>query len=161
MIIFSFNSTPPPTIPVNIHYSIYTQLIEVNTVLFNIRSQFAYYFVGGRPTFKLMSWHRNAWYITGVLWAEATDPHNYTNYKVWGKITWPPFPNWTVKPTMDTLFYPTLYNGCNYLSMLGLKLNHVSKGGPCTWRQQTQQTMNRVHNSQDILRAVNMITVTS
>ena len=23
------------------------------------------------------------------------------------------------------------YNGCNYLSMLGLKLNHVSKRGPC------------------------------
>ena len=25
--------------------------------------------------------------------------------------------------------HPTLYNGCNYLSMLGLKLNHVSKRG--------------------------------
>ena len=31
---------------------------------------------------------------------------------------------------MDKLFHPTLYNGCNYLSMLGLKLNHVSKRGP-------------------------------
>ena len=31
---------------------------------------------------------------------------------------------------MDKLFYPTFYNGCNYLSMLGLKLNHVSKRGP-------------------------------
>ena len=30
---------------------------------------------------------------------------------------------------MDKLFYPTLYNGCNYLSMLGLKSNHVSKRG--------------------------------
>ena len=30
---------------------------------------------------------------------------------------------------MDKLFHPTLYNGCNYLSMLGLKVNHVSKRG--------------------------------
>ena len=28
------------------------------------------------------------------------------------------------------LFHPTVYNGCNYLSMLGLQLNHVSKRGP-------------------------------
>ena len=27
---------------------------------------------------------------------------------------------------MDKLFHPTLYDGCNYLSMLGLKLKHVS-----------------------------------
>ena len=31
---------------------------------------------------------------------------------------------------MDRLFHPTHYNGCNYLSMLGFKLNHVSKRGP-------------------------------
>ena len=30
---------------------------------------------------------------------------------------------------MDKIFYPTLYWACNYLSMLGLKLNHVSKRG--------------------------------
>ena len=30
---------------------------------------------------------------------------------------------------MDKLFHPTLYQACNYLSMLGLKLNHVSKRG--------------------------------
>ena len=30
---------------------------------------------------------------------------------------------------MDKLFHPTHYNGCNYLSMLGLKLIHVSKRG--------------------------------
>ena len=30
---------------------------------------------------------------------------------------------------MDKWFHTTLYNGCNYLSMLGLKLNHVSKRG--------------------------------
>ena len=35
---------------------------------------------------------------------------------------------------MDKLFHPTVYNGCNYLSMLGLKLNQVSKRGPwCQW----------------------------
>ena len=31
---------------------------------------------------------------------------------------------------MDKLFHPILYNGCDYISMLGLKLNHVSKRGP-------------------------------
>ena len=31
---------------------------------------------------------------------------------------------------MGKKFHPTLYNGCDYLSMLGLKLNHVSKRGP-------------------------------
>ena len=30
---------------------------------------------------------------------------------------------------MDKQFHPTVYDGCNYLSMLGLKLNHVSEGG--------------------------------
>ena len=30
---------------------------------------------------------------------------------------------------MDKLFHPIFYNGCNCLSMLGLKLNHVSKRG--------------------------------
>ena len=30
---------------------------------------------------------------------------------------------------MDKLFHPTHYNGCDYLSMLGLKLNHVRKRG--------------------------------
>ena len=31
---------------------------------------------------------------------------------------------------MDKWFHPTLYWACDYLSMLGLKLNHVSKSGP-------------------------------
>ena len=30
---------------------------------------------------------------------------------------------------MDKYFHPMHHNGCNYLSMLGLKLNHVSKRG--------------------------------
>ena len=33
---------------------------------------------------------------------------------------------------MDKSFHATLYNVCDYLSMLRLKLNHVSKSGP--WR---------------------------
>ena len=32
---------------------------------------------------------------------------------------------------MDKKFHPTHYNRCNYLSMLGLKLIHVSKRGHC------------------------------
>ena len=31
---------------------------------------------------------------------------------------------------MDKQFNPTFYQACNYLYMLGLKLNHVSKKGP-------------------------------
>ena len=31
---------------------------------------------------------------------------------------------------MDKLFYTRLYWACDYLSMLGLKLIHVVKGGP-------------------------------
>ena len=30
---------------------------------------------------------------------------------------------------MDKEFHPTFYQACDYLSMLGLKLNHVSKRG--------------------------------
>ena len=37
-----------------------------------------------------------------------------------------------LKPlTMPTYFHPTLYWGCDYLSMLGFNVNHVSKSGPC------------------------------
>ena len=32
---------------------------------------------------------------------------------------------------MGKVFIPTLYDRCNYLSMLGLKLNHFSKKGSC------------------------------
>ena len=31
---------------------------------------------------------------------------------------------------MEKLYHPTLYNGCNYLSMLGLKLIYVSEKAP-------------------------------
>ena len=32
---------------------------------------------------------------------------------------------------LDALFFLTFYNGCSYLSRLGLKINHASKRGPC------------------------------
>ena len=37
---------------------------------------------------------------------------------------------------IDKWCHPILYNGCNYSSMLGLKLSHISKNGPwfeLTW----------------------------
>ena len=56
---------------------------------------------------------------------------NYMPGKVWGEITYP-FLNFNVNHWswgMGKSFHPTLYNVCNYLSMLGLKLNHVGKRG--------------------------------
>ena len=46
---------------------------------------------------------------------------------------WGPGKNWSLE--MDKWFHPTHFNGCNYLSMLGLRLIHVSKRGPwgCVW----------------------------
>ena len=38
---------------------------------------------------------------------------------------------WSLR--MDKQFHPTLYQACNYLYMLGLKLNHVSKRGHSQW----------------------------
>ena len=35
---------------------------------------------------------------------------------------------------MDEYFHPTVYDECNYLSMLGLKLIHVSKMAPSQWQ---------------------------
>ena len=59
---------------------------------------------------------------------------NHMLSKMWDEMTYP-FPNfnggrfhrWSLG--MDKSFHPTHYNGCNYLSMLGLKLIHVSKRG--------------------------------
>ena len=45
---------------------------------------------------------------------------NYTHYDVWDEITYP-FLNFNSAPT--------LYWACDYLSVLGLKLNHVNKRG--------------------------------
>ena len=58
---------------------------------------------------------------------------NHMPSKVWDEITYP-FPNikgcnhWSLG--MDKLFHRTIYNGCIFLSMLGLKLTHVSERGP-------------------------------
>ena len=56
---------------------------------------------------------------------------NHMLSKVWDEITYP-FPK-LQRATFDVLGMEnqfTLYNGCDYFSMLGLKLNHVSKGDP-------------------------------
>ena len=42
--------------------------------------------------------------------------------KVWDEITYP-FPNFNGYLRIDKEFHSTLYNGCNYLSMLGLNSN--------------------------------------
>ena len=49
--------------------------------------------------------------------------------KVWDKITYlfPNFNSCTVEVWKWEVIYPKLYNGCNYLYMLGLKLIHFSK----------------------------------
>ena len=58
---------------------------------------------------------------------------NYIHYKVWHEITYP-FPNFN-GATIEVWewisnFIPQFYRACDYLSMLVLKLNHVSKRGP-------------------------------
>ena len=51
---------------------------------------------------------------------------NHMPSKMWDEITYP-FPNfWSLG--MDKQFHPTLYNGCNYLFMLGLKLMKRAPG---------------------------------
>ena len=53
---------------------------------------------------------------------------NSSTDKMWNEITYA-FPTPTVILGMDMQFHPTLYYGCNYLSMLWLKLIHVIKRG--------------------------------
>ena len=54
---------------------------------------------------------------------------------MWDEITYP-FPNFNGATVdvweWDKQFHFTLYNICNYLSMLGLKLIHVSQRDPRT-----------------------------
>ena len=55
---------------------------------------------------------------------------NYIRYRVWDEITYP-FANFKYEGFGNAkYFHPTLYNACDYLSTLGLKLNHVSKRDP-------------------------------
>ena len=75
--------------------------------------------------------HITDWFFFFILeigypWVTPHTPAWISNQmpsKVRGEITYP-FPNFNGQ------VHPTLYNGCNYLSMLGLKLNNVSKRGP-------------------------------
>ena len=59
--------------------------------------------------------------------------NNHIPSKMWDEISYP-FPKfqWLHHQNlgMDKKFHPILYNGCNYISMLGLKLIHVSKRLP-------------------------------
>ena len=48
--------------------------------------------------------------------------------KVWGEIPYRFVNLWSLG--MDKQFHLTIYNGCNYLLMLGFKLTHFSKRGP-------------------------------
>ena len=48
------------------------------------------------------------------------------NYVSIPKLQW--WNSWSLE--MDKWFHPTDYNECNYSSMLGFKLIHVSKMGP-------------------------------
>ena len=62
--------------------------------------------------------------VSNLNWAWIS---NHMPSKVWDQITYP-FLNFN----SCTPFHPTLYNGCNYLYMLILTVNHVCKRGPRT-----------------------------
>ena len=66
---------------------------------------------------------------------------------------------------MDKLFHPALYNGCDYLSMLGLKVTHVSKRGHsghtgstgticCQNRCRVTSSPRHIHSDPDLSLAV-------
>ena len=71
--------------------------------------------------------------VTGPQWVNFNPAciSNYNHYKEWHEITHQ-FQASTVQPLKfeNGLFRPTLHRACDYLSMLGLKLFHVSKMGP-------------------------------
>ena len=66
--------------------------------------------------------------------------------KVWNEITYP-FPNFhgcTVEVwecLSNFITYPTLYNGCNYLSILRLKLFRVSRMRPTSFGNLSYKTV--------------------
>ena len=65
---------------------------------------------------------------------------NHMPSKVWGEITYP-FPNFngcTVE-VWEWINHFTFYNGCNYASVLGLKLIYVSKRGTGIFLPQHQK----------------------
>ena len=62
---------------------------------------------------------------------------NYVHYTAWGAITNPSliFNGATVEVLrwISNFISTFLYQACHYLSMLGLKLNHVSERGHCSY----------------------------
>ena len=62
---------------------------------------------------------------------------NHMPSKVWDEIIHSQTSMVAPSLGMDEHFHPIYYNGCNYFTMLWLKLNHVSMGGPylncCGW----------------------------
>ena len=57
---------------------------------------------------------------------------------------------------MDKKFHPTYYKGCNYLSVLGLKLNHVSKSGH--WCQ-SRIAPNQIPGENHLHWSMNLVTI--
>ena len=78
------------------------------------------------------------------VWNHYCDPghflltwiKNYISSKVWVKFS--------LSLGMDT-FHPTLYDGCDYLSMLGFELNHISKEGSCLLWALSDLEISRLH----------------
>ena len=81
-------------------------------------------------------WNRNWWFanvlqlvlINDFIWGPFYY-HGLTLIPAWVSNYMPSkvLRHWSLG--MDKGFHPTLYDGCNYLSMLGLNLIHVSKWG--------------------------------
>ena len=69
--------------------------------------------------------------MPGIVWSEITYPFlNFNGGTGWNYLSIPKLQRlhrWCLG--MDKLLHPTLYNGGTSLSMLGLKLNNVSKRG--------------------------------
>ena len=76
-------------------------------------------------------------FYKGDLYLNPARINNHIHSKVWDEIIHP-FPNlngWTVENLgMDKFISSHTYNWCNYLSMLRLKLSHVSSYITCSWQ---------------------------
>ena len=90
----------------------------------NILDKLGQDYVSGCPG----SWDPFYWRELTLISAWIT---NYIHCKVWAEITYQ-FPNFngcTAEVWKWISNFVTLYQACNYLSILGLKLNHVNKRG--------------------------------
>ena len=87
------------------------------------------------PSYCLLRYLCYHWKSCSCLWIfhsigyRATVKVEHWPSNVWDEITYlfPNFNGCTWSLGMDKKFHPALHNRCNYLSMLGLKLTHVSK----------------------------------